>query len=59
MAKYSTLGALFTAIANSLRSKTGGSSKIVADDFPAKLTEEGAPQPEQIKEETPVQGTLF
>jgi len=34
MAKYNTLGALFTAIANSLRSKTGGSGKIVADDFP-------------------------
>lgn len=32
---------------------------IVADDLPAKLTEEVAPQPEQIKEETPVQGTLF
>lgn len=35
MAKYNTLGALFTAIANSLRSKTGGNGKIVADDFPA------------------------
>lgn len=34
MAKYNTLSALFTAIANSLRSKTGGSGKIVADDFP-------------------------
>ena len=34
MAKYSTLGALFTAIANSLRGKTGGSGKIIADDFP-------------------------
>ena len=33
MAKYNTLGALFTAIANSLRSKTGGSGKIVADDL--------------------------
>ena len=32
---------------------------IVADDLPAKLTEEVAPQSEQIKEETPVQGTLF
>lgn len=32
---------------------------IVADDLPAKLTEEVVPQPEQIKEETPVQGTLF
>lgn len=34
MAKYTTLSALFTAIANSIRSKTGGSGKIVADDFP-------------------------
>lgn len=34
MAKYNTLTALFTAIANSLRSKTGGTGKIVADDFP-------------------------
>lgn len=35
MAKYSTLNALFTAIANSLRSKTNSSAKIVADDFPS------------------------
>lgn len=35
MAKYSTLTALFTAIANSLRSKTGSSASIVADDFPS------------------------
>lgn len=34
MAKYSTLKALFTAIANSLRGKTGGTGAIVADDFP-------------------------
>lgn len=34
MAKYTTLSALFTAIANSLRNKTGGTGKIVADDFP-------------------------
>lgn len=34
MAKYNTLSALFTAIANSLRGKTGGSGTIVADDFP-------------------------
>lgn len=34
MAKYTTLNGLFTAIANSLRSKTGGTGKIVADDFP-------------------------
>lgn len=37
MAKYLTLNALFTAIANSLRGKTGGSGKIVADDFPAMI----------------------
>lgn len=35
MAKYTTLSDLFTAIANSLRGKTGGSAKIVADDFPS------------------------
>lgn len=35
MAKYNTLTALFTAIANSLRSKTGSTGKIVADDFPS------------------------
>lgn len=35
MAKYSTLNALFTAIANSIRGKTGGTGKIVADDFPS------------------------
>ena len=34
MAKHSTLTALFAAIANSLRSKTGGTGTIVADDFP-------------------------
>jgi hypothetical protein len=34
MAKYTTLGALFTAIANAIRNKSGGSGKIVADDFP-------------------------
>lgn len=34
MAKYTTLGALFTAIANSLRSKTGRTDSIIADDFP-------------------------
>jgi len=35
MAKYKTLTALFTAIATSLRGKTGGTEKIVADDFPS------------------------
>ena len=35
MAKYSTLTALFTAIANSLRGKTGSTGSIVADDFPS------------------------
>jgi len=33
--KYNTLNALFTAIANSLRGKTGSTSAIVADDFPS------------------------
>lgn len=37
MAKYTTLNALFTAIATSLRGKTGSSGKIVADDFPAMI----------------------
>lgn len=37
MAKYTTLTSLFTAIANSIRSKTGGSGKIVADDFPSMI----------------------
>ena len=35
MAKYTTLTGLFTAIANSLRGKTGGSGAIAADDFPS------------------------
>lgn len=35
MAKYTTLNGLFTAIANSLRGKTGGTGTIVADDFPS------------------------
>lgn len=35
MAKYTTLTALFAAIANALRSKTGGTGTIVADDFPS------------------------
>lgn len=35
MATHKTLTQLFTAIANALRAKTGGTGKIVADDFPA------------------------
>lgn len=35
MAKYSTLTALFSAIANSLRAKTGTTGTIIADDFPS------------------------
>lgn len=35
MANYTTLTGLFTAIANSLRSKTGGTGSIVADNFPS------------------------
>lgn len=34
MAAHKTLAELFTAIATSLRGKTGGSEKIIADDFP-------------------------
>ena len=34
MGKYNTLNSLFTAIANSIRNKTGNSEKIIADDFP-------------------------
>lgn len=35
MAKHNTLTELFIDIANSLRGKTGGTEKIVADDFPS------------------------
>ena len=35
MAKYTTLTGLFSAIANSLRAKTGATGTIVADDFPS------------------------
>lgn len=35
MAKHNTLTELFADIANSLRSKTSGTGKIVADDFPS------------------------
>ena len=34
MAKHNTLSELFTAIANSLRRKTGATGTIIADDFP-------------------------
>ena len=34
MAKHTTLASLFAAIADAIRGKTGGSAKIVADDFP-------------------------
>ena len=37
MANYTTLSALFTAIANAIRAKTGGSANIVADDFPTAI----------------------
>lgn len=37
MANYSTLNALFTAIANAIRGKTGSTGKIVADDFPSAI----------------------
>lgn len=32
--KYSTLTSLFTAIADAIRGRTGGTDTIVADDFP-------------------------
>lgn len=35
MAKYTTLTSLFTAIADAIRGKTGGTEAIVADDFPS------------------------
>lgn len=34
---YTTLSSLFTDIANAIRSKTGGSAQIVADDFPTEI----------------------
>ena len=34
---YTTLSALFTAIANSIRTKTGSSAQIVADNFPTEI----------------------
>ena len=34
---YQTLGSLFTAIANAIRAKTGGSASIKADDFPTAI----------------------
>ena len=34
MAKHTSLSALFKAIADAIRSKTGGTDNIVADDFP-------------------------
>ena len=36
---YSSLGALFTAIANAIREKTSGSSLIKASDFPSRISE--------------------
>ena len=37
MAKYSSLAELFTAIANAIRTKTGGTDAIVAEDFPTAI----------------------
>lgn len=37
MAKHKTLSELFTAIADAIRSKTGGAEDIVADDFPEQI----------------------
>lgn len=38
MATYTNLPDLFGAIADSIRSKTGGSADIVADDFPTEIS---------------------
>lgn len=38
MAKYNSLAELFTAIANAIRAKTGGTSPIVAEDFPTAVS---------------------
>lgn len=38
MAKHSTLNSLFTAIANAIRGKTGGTERIIADDFPEAIS---------------------
>lgn len=35
---HTTLSSLFTAIANAIRSKTGSTSEIVADDFPNEIS---------------------
>lgn len=35
---YTTLGTLFTAIANAIRAKTGSSATIKADDFPTAIS---------------------
>lgn len=37
--KYNNLTSLFTAIANSIRNKTGEIGNIIADDFPDKINE--------------------
>ena len=37
MAKYNSLSSLFTAIANSIRAKTGGTDPIIAEDFPTAI----------------------
>ena len=34
MGKYSTLSALLSAIADAIRSKTGGKAPLAAEDFP-------------------------
>lgn len=37
MAKYNSLAELFTAIADAIRTKTGGTNSIVAEDFPTEI----------------------
>jgi hypothetical protein len=46
MAKYSNLKELFTAIADAIRSKTGGTEPIIADDFPSIISEMNASENE-------------
>lgn len=37
MATHTSLASLFTAIADAIRAKTGGTAKIVADNFPTEI----------------------
>lgn len=46
---HTTLAALFTDIANAIRSKTGGTAAIVADNFPAAIQNISTAKPTQEK----------